>query len=110
MSGEHQADLDGNCERCGLAIGFSGVHTDRDCIDALIVAVSQLEEEREQPIHLVLSHIYEPDKIAVSAFGSKEDAEAELGRLNQQHVPAMSIHVARRPTGLHQPPAHGPKR
>jgi hypothetical protein len=109
---DHQADLDGNCERCGLAVGFSGTHTDDGCIDALAGAVKLLEEERQHQVHLVVSVGPSRNSIALSAFGSEEDAAAEVRRLDGFAVQASvrSVTVVRRLTGLRQPPAHGPDR
>jgi len=36
----HEADLDGNCENCGLLIGFHGTHTTEECVQALKKALT----------------------------------------------------------------------
>lgn len=43
-AGTHEADLDGNCENCGLLIGFHGTHEMGDCVRELKACVVGLRD------------------------------------------------------------------
>jgi hypothetical protein len=114
----HESDLDGNCENCGLAIGFSKTHTDEDCVRELKLALAAAEARLAVPVHLVVINRRRLKErwAAVQAFELEEAAEKELAKHDELkgdpdiEVVLLEVEVVRPEVTIRNKPRGGPDR
>jgi hypothetical protein len=85
---QYDADLDGNCENCGLLIGFNGTHTLVDC-------VRELKEKLAQKFgDASYARVDEAMKLLRKAFRD-DGAESESVHLICREVDRLRAEIAR---------------